>query len=216
MTPEVPRRRAVIYALIALCIFAVSRIVYSAPLLFLLAPILIVLFIERRSLRSIGFVLERERIGQYACYALLGFLSQVVTLGLVVAGVRYLCGHPYQLTPPENLLVEFLGQLYLVGLPEEVYYRGYLQTRLGDVLGERAGLLGGAAIFGIAHLVSRVELHGMTYLGPATVIGFGAFLGALVFGYLLIRARSLYPSIVGHIATNMFASGIVAFLLGPS
>jgi membrane protease YdiL (CAAX protease family) len=216
MSGETSRRRIVIYALIALCIFAVSRVVYSAPLLFLLAPILIVLFIERRSLTSIGFLLEKERIGQYAFYALLGFLSQVVTLGLVVAGVRYLCRHPYQLTPPENLLVEFVGQLYLVGLPEEVYYRGYLQTRLGGLLGERAGLLLGAAIFGIAHLVSRVELHGMGYLGPATVIGLGAFLGALVFGYLLIRARSLYPSIVGHIATNMFASGIVVWFLGPS
>jgi membrane protease YdiL (CAAX protease family) len=56
----------------------------------------------------------------------------------------------------------------------------------------------------------------MGYLGPATVIGLGAFLGALVFGYTLIRTRSLYPSIVGHIATNMFASGIVALLLGAS
>ncbi len=143
-------------------------------------------------------------------------MSQVGTLALVVMGVRYLCGYPYHLAPPENLLVEFVGQLYIVGLPEEVYYRGYLQTRLGHLLGERAGLLASSTIFGIAHVVSRVEEHGMGYLGPATVIGLGAFLGALVFGYTLIRTRSLYPSIVGHIATNLFASGIVALLLGAS
>jgi hypothetical protein len=65
MSPETPRRRVVVYALVALLVFAVSRLVYSALFLFLIAPILIVLLVERRSLTSIGFVWEKDRIGQY-------------------------------------------------------------------------------------------------------------------------------------------------------
>ena len=102
----------------------------------------------------------------------------------------------------------------LVGLPEETFYRGYLQTRLGAWLGEQNGYLISALIFGLAHVIARTQEHGSEYSAPALVVGAGAFCGALVFGCMLIRTKSLYPSILAHIATNMFASGLVKLALG--
>lgn len=209
-----PTRSASCYALVALAVFLASRIVYSAPILYLLTPILIVVLLEKRRLSSLGFTFDRKRAGQYLAYAVLGFVSQVLVLAGVVFLVRDVFGEPYELSMPPSLLAEFLDQLYLVGLPEEVFYRGYLQTRLADWLGSRAGYLLSALIFGLAHVVGRVQQHGIDYLGPAMVVGAGALAGALVFGYALLRTRSLYPSIVAHIATNMFASGIVGLVLG--
>jgi len=216
MISKPSRDKVIAYAFIALLIFAISRVFYSALCLFLIAPILVVLLIEKRSLTSIGCVFEKDRVGQYFRYAIFGFFSQVVVLAFVVASVRYVFREPYELSMPPNLLIEFIEQLYIVGLPEEIYYRGYLQTRLGDWLGETAGFLMSCIIFGIAHIISRVQYYGLSYMGPATVIGLGAFLGALVFGYTLVRTKSLYPSIVAHITTNMFASGIVSLVLGQS
>lgn len=111
------------------------------------------------------------------------------------------------------MLEEFIGQLFFVGVPEEIYYRGYLMTRLGDWLGERTGWYLSALIFGIAHIWSRFNSYGMAYAGPALIIGLSTFIGALIFGYMLMRTKSLYPPIVAHIATNMFAGGIVAVVI---
>lgn len=201
------------YALYALAIFLVSRVVYSAPILFLLTPVLIVLVVERRKLSSIGLTFERNRLGQYVAFTFLGFASQVLVLAVVVVLMRDTFHLDYEVSFPPNLLAELVGQLFLVGLPEEVFYRGYLQTRLGAWLGLHAGYLTSAVIFGIAHFISRVQVHGPGYIGPAIVVGAGAFAGALVFGCSLLRTRSLYPSIVAHIATNMFAGGIVGAVL---
>lgn len=209
-----PRRYAAQWALIALGVFLASRIVYSAPILYLLTPILITLLVERRGLNSLGFTFERERLAQYFAFTGLGFASQVLTLAAVVLLIRNVFNLEYEVSLPPNLLAELVGQLYLVGLPEEVFYRGYLQTRLGAWLGGRAGYLLSATIFGLAHVLDRVQVHGTGYIGPAIVVGAGALAGALVFGYSLLRTRSLYPSIIAHVSTNLFASGIVGAALG--
>jgi membrane protease YdiL (CAAX protease family) len=114
-----------------------------------------------------------------------------------------------------DLLRELLEQLYLVGLPEEeVYDRGYLQTRLGDWLGSRAGYWISGVIFGVGHVISSLQEYGMDYLDGELPVGAGALVGALLFGRPLLKTKILYPSIVAHVATNMFASGIVGAFLG--
>src|SRR5258706_10020058 len=67
-----------------------------------------------------------------------------------------------QLQAPE-VGSEILGQLLLIALPEEAFYRGYLQTRLDDAIPPKWRVLGatigpglfiGAAIFAIGHVVT--------------------------------------------------------------
>lgn len=88
-------------------------------------------------------------------------------------------------TPVER--ITWLALSLLVGLSEEVVYRGYLQRQLGAWSRSRCvGLLASALIFALA--------HGNQGLAPALRIG--------VYGWLLglvaAHRRSLVPGIVAH------------------
>lgn len=124
-------KRARVFALVALLIFAISRIVYSGPVLLLLAPILIVILVEKRKPSSLGLQLGPARTRTLLGYSILGFLSQLLILWASVSLRNALFSEGVVPSYPEDMLDEFIGQLFLVGVPEEVYYHGYLTTRLG-------------------------------------------------------------------------------------
>lgn len=97
-----------------------------------------------------------------------------------------------------------LGQLLVIALPEEAFFRGYLQTAFDDawpgrvsVLGARLGpgILVASAIFAVGHVLTEV------HIGRLAV-----FLPALLFGWLRVRTRGIGASLVFHAACNVFAS----------
>ncbi len=95
-----------------------------------------------------------------------------------------------------------LGQIVLVALPEEAFYRGYLQTRLDDafeakisLFGARIGpgLLIASAIFAIGHV--------LTVHAPARL---AVFFPSLVFGWMRARTGGVGASVAFHVICNMF------------
>ena len=104
---------------------------------------------------------------------------------------------------PLTEMNEALGQLLLVALPEEAFYRGYLQTRLDEAFAGRVrflgaslgpGLLLSSAIFAVGHFV--------TVPVPAR---FAVFFPSLVFGYLRARTRGIGASLGFHALCNIFS-----------
>lgn len=104
---------------------------------------------------------------------------------------------------PLSLLNAAVGQLLLVALPEEAFYRGYLQTRLDEGFSARArilgasvgpGLLVSSAIFAVGHVV--------TIPVPARL---AVFFPSLVFGYLRARTGGIGASIGFHASCNIFS-----------
>ncbi len=97
---------------------------------------------------------------------------------------------------------EVLGQFLLVALPEEAFYRGYLQTELDrgtrkwNVLGAEvgAGLFLASAIFALGHLSSR---HGAERLL--------VFFPALLFGWLRVRTKGIGAGLTYHALCNLFS-----------
>jgi membrane protease YdiL (CAAX protease family) len=98
---------------------------------------------------------------------------------------------------------EILGQVLVIALPEEAFYRGFLQSRLDDawaprwrVLGARVGpgWLVGAAIFALGHLVT-VPL-------PTRL---AVFFPALVFGWLRARTGGIGASVAFHAFCNIYS-----------
>jgi uncharacterized protein len=98
---------------------------------------------------------------------------------------------------------EVLGQLLVIALPEEAFYRGYLQSRLDEawpprwqILGVRVGpgLLAGAAIFAAGHIV--------TVQVPARL---AVFFPALVFGWLRARTGGIGASVGFHAFCNVYS-----------
>lgn len=99
-----------------------------------------------------------------------------------------------------------LGQLIVIALPEEAFFRGYLQSALDRTLGHRVRVLGaevgpalllGSAIFALGHLA--------TVPAPARL---AVFFPSLVFGWLRARTGGIGAGILFHAACNILSEGL--------
>lgn len=119
---------------------------------------------------------------------------------------------------PLEILNEVFGQLVIIALPEEAFYRGYLQSRLdeaipgfgwrkdpttGVMLPLRLRIFG--ASVGPALLVTSVIFalgHLATIREPARL---AVFFPSLVFGWLRQRTRGVGAGIAFHAMCNVFS-----------
>jgi uncharacterized protein len=102
-----------------------------------------------------------------------------------------------------DTLNEVFGQLVIIALPEEAFYRGYLQSRLDDALPGRVKIFG--ASVGPALVVSSVIFalgHFATLREPARL---AVFFPSLVFGWLRARTGGIGAGVVFHASCNVFS-----------
>jgi hypothetical protein len=113
---------------------------------------------------------------------------------------------PFALSPAplSSVLAELPGQVLGIAFPEEVFYRGYLQSALDRalpperrVLGARvgAGLLISSALFAIGH-----------FLTDPTPTRLAVFFPSLAFGWLRSRSGGIGAALAFHASCNLFAS----------
>jgi membrane protease YdiL (CAAX protease family) len=98
---------------------------------------------------------------------------------------------------------EVFGQLVIIALPEEAFYRGYLQSRLDDAFPSRVRILG--AEVGPALIISSVIFalgHFATIREPARL---AVFFPSLVFGWLRARTKGIGASVAFHASCNIFS-----------
>lgn len=93
------------------------------------------------------------------------------------------------------------GEVLAVALPEEVFYRGYFQTRIGEVLPARWKLLG-VMVGGSLPIASIVFVAGHLAVRPAAW-QLGIFFPSLLFGWLRIRSGSLLAPVLYHALCNV-------------
>lgn len=98
---------------------------------------------------------------------------------------------------------EAMGQLLLISLPEEAFYRGYLQTRLDDAWAPRwrvlgaslgPGLLASCAVFAVGHVVTIPSAARL-----------GVFFPALAFGWLRARTGGVGAALAFHALCNLYS-----------
>ena len=97
-----------------------------------------------------------------------------------------------------------LGQLLLIALPEEVFYRGYVQTRLEQKYPKQSQFLGvnvswkaliyTSGIFAIGHI--------LTVPHPARL---AVFFPSLLFGWMRHATGSVLSAVLFHASCNLFA-----------
>ncbi len=118
--------------------------------------------------------------------------------------------HPAPLGP---VLADALGQLLVIALPEEAFYRGYLQTSLErelppklSIFGTRVGwgLLLTSAIFAVGHLFTELNAARLAVFFPS-----------LVFGLLRARTKGIGASILFHAMCNLFSAYLARSYFGP-
>jgi membrane protease YdiL (CAAX protease family) len=113
------------------------------------------------------------------------------------------------------------GQLLLVALPEEAFYRGYLQSRLDEAL---PGFGWRNTDEGQPRVPRRVRIFGAS-VGPAILVSSGLFaLGhlatihhparlavffpSLAFGWLRYRTKGIGAALVFHAMCNLFSEAL--------
>jgi membrane protease YdiL (CAAX protease family) len=161
---------------------------------------------------SLGGVLERKplsvrRLGRALAGAMLWALGiAVVILPPFWLGFWWF-NKPEQgfvAAAPPAVGADVMGHLLVIALPEEAFYRGYLQTRLDDAWGRRWQLLG--ARFGPALLVSSGLFalgHVATRLHPYRL---AVFFPSLLFGWLRARTGTVGPAVLLHALCNLFTA----------
>jgi uncharacterized protein len=166
----------------------------------------------RRHGLSLGGLLDREpldfaRIARSAATEL-GFALIVATVIFPPFWLGYLYWWspvaPFHAAPLDVLARDALGQVLVIALPEEAFYRGYLQTSLDDAWEPRFRFLGAtlgpgvivtSAVFALGHVAT--ELH------PSRL---AVFFPSLLFGWIRSRRGSVGASAVFHALCNLFAS----------
>jgi membrane protease YdiL (CAAX protease family) len=113
---------------------------------------------------------------------------------------------------PRGLPVFVLVQLLVVALPEELFYRGWMQTTwareapgrqvrvLGATLG--AGFVWTQLLFAVGHLVALQAWR------------LGTFFPGLLFGWVRARSGGLVAPILVHAASNVFLAVLEASFYG--
>jgi membrane protease YdiL (CAAX protease family) len=103
-----------------------------------------------------------------------------------------------------SVLSDAPGQLLVIALPEEAFYRGYLQTALDDALPRRVRVLGAelgpsvlvtSALFALGHLATELDPNRL-----------GVFFPALLVGYLRARTGGIGASVAFHALANLFTA----------
>lgn len=156
---------------------------------------------------AIGVIFPIFALGYFAFYEIAchsDLLSHLVPHGMCsrYGGIAGL--HAPALT---QKLLEFCAvQLVVVALPEEAFFRGYLQTALDrawgrqiEVLGAKVGpaLLVSSAIFAVGHFA--------TIPNPAR---FAVFVPSLLFGWLRARTGGVGAGIAFHAMCNLLSEGL--------
>jgi len=91
-----------------------------------------------------------------------------------------------------------LVQLFLVSVPEEVFFRGYLQEKIGNNL---KGILFVSLLFALGHFCTLCILSG--FIGDVCAQSILTFFPSIIMGYLYARTGTLWGSIIFHFFSNI-------------
>ncbi len=120
----------------------------------------------------------------------------------------------FDLTLPESAWSFWLGHLVVVGLPEEAFFRGYVQTRLTEAFPRtrRVCLTELSVVAWLLQATLFALVHFVVDLDPARL---AVFFPALVFGWLRAFRGGIGAAIVFHAACNFFQAVLVQSWLRP-
>lgn len=133
-------------------------------------------------------------------------LALLIFPAFAVGFARYWNVRAIAWLPPVKLADAVLGQLVVVALPEEAFFRGYLQTALDRAWGRRVDIFG--AHVGPALLVSSALFalgHVATVPHPARL---AVFFPSLVFGWLRARTGGIGAGVAFHTMCNLLSDGL--------
>lgn len=130
---------------------------------------------------------------------------------LVHVFTPYVSAPAFHLRLPDRFAEWVIDQLFVVALPEEFFYRGYLQSRLRD--GWPGGRVVLGARLGRAFWVTAV-LFAVGHLAIFQVWRLAVFFPALIFGWMRERTGGILGAALFHASANLLVQVLDASFFG--
>jgi membrane protease YdiL (CAAX protease family) len=121
------------------------------------------------------------------------YTSIAIALGLALGFLHW---HRH-LDRPWLIPLAWLFTFFLIALPEEIYFRGWMQNLLERKLGRTASLLVTAAIFGLSHFNKRTAFFNWRYVLLAAIAG-------IFYGRAWRAERRIGASAITHTTVDTF------------
>jgi membrane protease YdiL (CAAX protease family) len=126
-------------------------------------------FLAIRQLTGVGFDLHlRWRDWRVGLREFLLFAPIAIALGL---GIGFLHAHRHLSRPAWQLVLAWIFTFIAVALPEEIYFRGWMQNLLERRIGRTAALLVTACLFGLSHFNKHAAHFNGRYVLLAAIAG---------------------------------------------
>ena len=165
--------------------------------LWFVAPLLVISF-AKRPYADYALTLQKPGgIGFHAVVSLTVFVPYLIGHYLLA---HWWCGAHFTFRLPPDLLRSTVDQVLLIGLPEEFFFRGYLQTQFDQVWNRPYRLFGAnwgiglpvaSALFALCHVFSG---------GAGRLI---VFFPGLLYGWLRVRTGTIAIPALYHAFSNL-------------
>lgn len=166
--------------------------------------------IEKRSLRTMGFVKEHA-VSDYLIGMVVAFAMFAACVGIcMVTGAMVFDG--FVLGGRYVMLALFFVGFIIQGMSEETVCRGFMMTSLGSKGGAVAGVLFNSVFFGLLHLNNS----GLTVFSMVNLILFGLFMSVLVLKLNSIWMACAIHTVWNFVQGNFFGILVSGTDMGPS
>jgi membrane protease YdiL (CAAX protease family) len=132
------------------------------------------------------------KVGLKAVPLILIFIFGLALLALGTGAIEW------QIKLPSHFLLRLLSNMFLVVIPEEAFFRGFLQKEISHqigkgILGKSAGIVGVSLIFTLFHIA---------WTASPALLGL-VFVASIIYGLIYELSGYLEGSILCHFAVNL-------------
>ncbi len=172
-----------------------------SAVLFLYVPIMLLYLMKKRA-RDWGITLTGffSSIKKALIFFLL-FLSAYLSFLFLYRHFMYQSS--INLALPSDLTILIIYQLFCIALPEEVFYRGYMQSRLNEIFPPDWKLVLSTPSLGFGWIYTAFLFALGHYLITFDINTLWTFFLGLVFGWLRERTGSIVGPIILHALCNV-------------
>jgi len=119
-------------------------------------------------------------------------------------------GATFSLRLPEHFAADIVDQTLIVALPEEFFFRGYLQTQFDKTFGRPHKFLRADVGLGLPLAAAVFALCHVPFGGPPRMI---VFFPGLLYGWLRARTDTIVVPTLYHAASNVLMKVMIASLI---
>jgi uncharacterized protein len=173
----------------------------------LIAIPLIMLFLEKSELKSIGI-----KTSNLIKAVFLGLLFSVIFLSIGLMSKVIVYSYEYNsffnLKDLREIIIQsFAGTklifpFIMVGISEELAFRGYIQTRISSQIGNLWGVIITALLFAMLHMPTIIVRLNVTVYS-ATIYAISLIPISIVLGYVFLKTKNLILVSIIHISIDI-------------